>query len=180
MRRHIPGSPNNLWLIGLVLVVAYLLGGCTRQEVELRFTTIEKESSTKASVLQRYTETQPSLIVISSSDEIPSLSPYLSSDARSELSSIDFGHSFVVAVFQGLKGALEYEARIEHIVYQGETVKILTQFVEPTPGQIGHAAETSPYHVVTVEKPQNLAGRELRFVLIANGQEVLSENHQLP
>ncbi len=162
-----------------LLIVVMLLNACVRQQVELSFETIEKEVGTKLGV-ERYEEEEPKLVIVATSNEIPSLSPNISPEARPELSNTNFDAYFVVAVFQGWKAVYDYEVRIERIAYLDETVKVFAEFIEPTEGQMLHPAESSPYHVVRVEKPQELASKEIRFILVANGQEVASEVHRLP
>jgi len=174
---------KSLWkLIGsllILMVVAMLLSTCVQQEAELSFETIEKEVGTRLGA-QRYEAKEPKLVIIATLDEVSSLSPSLSPEARPELSNIDFSSYFVIAVFQGLKAVYDYEVCIDRITYLDETVKVFTKFVEPTEGQMLHPAQSSPYHVVRVEKPQNLAGKEVQFMLVANGREVASEMRRLP
>lgn len=162
-----------------LLVMVMLLSACVQRQVELSFETIEKEVGTKLGV-ERYEEKEPKLVIVATFDEISSLSPNISPDARPELNNTDFDAYFVIAVFQGWKAVYDYEVRIERIAYLDETVKVFADFVEPTEGQMLHLAASSPYHVVRVEKPQNLAGKEVQFILVANGQEIASEIHRLP
>jgi hypothetical protein len=175
MRRCLKSTPGLL----NPLIVVMLFSACIRQEVDLSFETIEKEVGTKLGV-ERYEEKEPKLVIVSTFDDIPSLSPNISPEAQPELNNTDFGEYFLIAVFQGWKAVYDYEVSIERIAYLGETVKVFAEFVEPTEGQMLHPAVSSPYHVVRVEKPQELAGKEVRFILIANGQEVTSEMHRLP
>lgn len=183
MKRYLKSTGNLLRL----LMVAMLLSTCALQEMELSFETIEKEvvprgvlQGTEVVTAEGYEEKEPKLIVVTTLDEVPSLNPNLSPDARPKLSNTDFDAYFVIAVFQGWKAVLDYEVRIERITYLDETVKVFAKFVEPAEGQMLHPAASSPYHVVRVEKPQELAGKEVRFILVANDQEVASEMHRLP
>ncbi len=165
-------------LLSLVIAIV-LLSACAQREVELPFETIEMSKLPHAGG-ERYVVEQPKLVIVATSDEVSSLSPSLSPETGPELSNTDYSSHFVIAVFQGLKRVYDYEARIERITYVDDTVKVYTQFVEPTEGQPQHLIESSPYHIVRVRKPRELTGKQLRFMLVANGQEVLSENHPVP
>ena len=169
-----------------LLVMAMLFSACVQRQVELSFETIEKEviprgvlQGTEVVTAEWYEEKEPKLIIVTALDEVPSLNPNLSPDARPKLSDTDFDSYFVIAVFQGWKAVLDYEVRIERITYLDETVKVFARFVEPAEGQMLHLAASSPYHVARVEKPQKLAGKEVRFILVANDREVVSEVHRL-
>lgn len=173
-------------LLGL-LAAAMLLSACIQRNVDLSFETIDKglvprgvSQGEEIVSSKRYEEKEPKLVVIATIDEVPSLSPYVFPLARPELDNTDLRAYFVIAVFQGWKPILDYEARIERIVYRDRTVRVFAEFVEPVEGQMMHPAASSPYHVVRVEKPAQLAGREVRFILVANGQEIASETRQLP
>ena len=170
MKRCLKSVPS----LTILLVVVMLFSACVQQEVDLLFETIEEEK------LGVYEAKEPKLVVVATLDEAPLLSPNLFPEARHELSNTDFGAYFVIAVFQGWKPVLDYEVRIERIAYLGETIKVFAEFVEPAEGQMLHPVESSPHHVVRVEKPQDLAGKEVRFILVASGQEIASEMHRLP
>lgn len=110
-----------------------LPSACAQREVELSFETIEMSKLPHAGG-ERYVEERPKLIIVATSDEVSSLSPSLSPEVRPELTNTDYNTHFIVAVFQGLKRVYDYEARIERITYLDDTVKVYTQFVEPTAG----------------------------------------------
>ena len=164
-----------------LLVATTLFSACILQQAELPIETIEKEWRGILAGAEPYWEEEPKMVIVASSDEISLLNPYISPQARPDLSNTDFGAYFIVAVFQGRKrsGAGDYEVNIERIVHSGDTVKVYARFKDRT-GQFENLAESSPYHVVRVTKPAELAGKEVQFILIANDQEIVKEMHRFP
>ena len=59
-----------------------------------------------------------------------------------------------------------------------KAVKVYARFEEP--GNLVHPMESSPYHVVRVEKPQEFTDEEVQFILVANGKKIVEELHQVP
>jgi hypothetical protein len=167
-------------VISLIFItVAILLNACVAQEVSLPFTTVEKEVGTRAGA-QRYEDKQPNLMIVATADEISSLIPYLAPEFRSVLAGTDFDRYFVIAVFQGLKPTYDYEVQIDRVAYSDKNVRIFSQFLEPTKGQMVHPVQSSPYHVVKVEKPHALAGSEVEFTLVVADDKILTVARRLP
>jgi hypothetical protein len=167
-------------VIGLFFIMmVILLSACVPQEISLPFQTVEKEVGTRAGA-QRYEDKQPDLMIVATADEISSLLPYLAPESRSVLTDTDFDRYFVVTVFQGLKPTYDYAVQIDRVAYSDKNVKIFSQFLEPSKGQMVHPAQSSPYHVVKVEKPHALTGKEVEFTLVVADDKVLTVTHHLP
>jgi len=153
----------------LLLVVVISLVGCGRtKEMEIPFQTIDRGMG--AGRRERYESQEPELVIIASlqdtalfEDDVPRLAQ--------KLKDIDYGQLYVVAVFQGRKPSGAYEVEIRRIRQQDDVVTIYSRFATPEPGHERTAIETSPYHLVKISR-NNLVGKEVEFVLLADGAEV--------
>jgi hypothetical protein len=74
-------------------------------------------------------------------------------------------------VFNGRKPTLGYEILVSLIYREYDTVYIDAQIIEPGPGIEVANEESSPYHVVAVEKVGDW-GRTIRLNLIVDGDVV--------
>ena len=118
------------------------------------------------------------MFVVTSPDEIVVIDSYMPPQIRPEINNTDFGAYFIIAVFQGLKRSFNYEVTIERIVQSDNSIKVYVRFEEP--GDLVNPMMSSPYHVVRVEKPPEIDGKEVQFILVANGKDIIKETHRFP
>ncbi len=171
------GIPKaSVWLILMVALLAGLVA-CRPQETLLPFETIEK-GEFPPETPQHYEGKVPKLVIISGMADIVGLSHSVSPKAETVVRELNFSQYFAVAVFQGLKPWANYSVEIRQIIYQGNVVTIYAHFSEPQPGTQLPAVETSPYHLVKVQKGE-LTGKK-EFILNADGTTVDQQTHTLP
>jgi len=143
--------------------------------VEVAFETIEKDDGFGGGWM--YEGKEPRLVVIANEEE----TELLGSDVPrlvEMLEGIDYARHFAIAVFQGHKGNGGFGAEIRWICQQDDVITIYTHFARPEPGQEQIAALTSPYHLVSVSRA-GLEAREIEFVVVADGAEVVRERHRI-
>ncbi|MEA3440513.1 MAG: hypothetical protein U9R58_09545 [Chloroflexota bacterium] len=175
---------KSMCMLLILLVLTILISACVLQQTELPFETIEKQKvlsvkeGYESDDYEMFREEEPKLFIITSSDEISAINTFIPPQTRSALGSTDFNTHFIAAVFQGWKPAYDYHANIERIMQSGKAVKVYARFEES--GNIVHPMVQSPYHVVRVEKPQEIIGEEVQLILVANGKKIVEELHQVP
>ena len=167
---------------GLALFTGLFLNGCknvlpttmftpTSQGVELAFETIERSD------VPGIQGEDPKMVIIARGEEIDTLGDTISFSAQDELRNLDFNEYFVIAVFQGLKGTNMYGVDIQRVTKSGNTLTIFAHFTERNP-ELGAAdVNTSPYHLVKVQK-NGLQG-EFDFFLNVDGQVILKVSSTL-
>ena len=167
--------PGLVALAGLVLVaVAIIPSGCQgRKEVDLLFETIEKSERS------RYSMPDSKMVIITEAGERNALESIVSLNAQAQLQDLDFDQYFAVAVFQGLKGTNMYGADIQRMARRGDTITVYAHFTERDPELVAADINTSPYHLVKVQKGGTLQGR-IEFVLNVDGTMVDQQTHLLP
>jgi PrcB C-terminal len=172
----------------LVLFITLFLNGCknvlptagptltrtiiitpTTPEVELAFETIERADIPGTG--GEYQGRDPKMSIITRIEEIDALGDTISLSAQDELRKLDFNQYFVIAIFQGLKGTNMYGVDIQQVTKSGNTITIFAHFTERNPELAAAAVNTSPYHVVKVQK-DGLQG-EFDFFLNVDGEVIL-------
>lgn len=154
----------------LLFLVVILLGACTPQEEELPFETIEQ-----ADYSRRYEDRETGLVIVTNVDEANQLDSWVSSLALEQLREINYERFFVVVAFLGWQPTGHEGIRIERIVRQGNTVSVYAQVGRPT----GETEETSPYHLVRVQKVGRW-GTSINFALVIEETTVASQSHYVP
>jgi len=153
----------------LLLVMVISLPGCGRPKgAELPFETVGKGDEFGG--VEGYGGEHPKLVIVLSPKEIPLIESDVPRLAQ-KLKDIDYGQFYVVAVFQGRKPSGAYGVEIQSFRLQDDVVTIYSCFATPKPGQERTLVVTSPYHLVKKSK-ENLVGKEVEFVLLADGAEV--------
>jgi len=172
-------------LLGLLVLampvtvsVAMILSGCQgRDEGDLPFETIERADS--AGTGEYYEGEKPKLVIIAEAAEINTLGNTVSPDAQAQLRNLDFDHHFVVAVFQGWRPTLptpQSGVEVQGISRKEGRITIYAQFYKPVEGYEQKDVVTSPYHLVTMRKGEDMQG-EFEFVLNVDGADVVRQTH---
>lgn len=160
-------------LLGLLLLATT---ACQSQAQELPFESIAQRD------IISYREESPALFVIANGDEVDALvSTVLAEDPAlvDQLRQLDYDRFFAILVLQGQKGGTGYAVTVRRIVREEDQVTIEVELVEPSPGAFIKPAFTSPYHLVAVSK-RGEWGQQIRFVLVADSEEVAETSHFIP
>jgi len=163
-----------------VFCVLFILAGlsaCQPKETDLPFETIEQRDASGTG--QVYKDEKPGLIVITAPEEATNLDALITSEAQAWLARLSYDEYFVIAVFQGRKPTTRYGVQIERIARQGGKVTVYAQFSEPKPDEEKAPEETSPYHLIQVQKVGTW-GQEVTFELIVKGSIVASVSQYIP
>jgi len=163
-----------------VFCVLFILAGlsaCQPKETDLPFETIEQRDASGTG--QVYKDEKPGLIVITAPEEATNLDALITSEAQARLARLSYDEYFVIAVFQGRKPTTRYGVQIERIARQGGKVTVYAQFSEPKPDEEKAPEETSPYHLIQVQKVGTW-GQEVTFELIVKGSIVASVSQYIP
>ena len=170
LRRALLTSAVGIVLVPVMTLMALPMAGCQRAtDIDLSFETIERVDF--GGTVQLHEGKEPKLVVIVQQKQVNVLGSTVSVKARTKLESLDFDHYFAVAVFQGYKPTLGYGVEVQRIARAREVFIIYAHFSHPEPGQVRLNIVTSPYHLVKMSK-ENLVGKEVEFVLLADGAEV--------
>lgn len=165
--------PKIAILLGLLL---FAITACQPRDRELSFKSIAQRD------IINYREESPALFVIANDDEVDTLVPNVLAEDPAlvdQLRQLDYDRFFAILVLQGLKSTGGFSVTVQRISRQDNQITVWVQFVEPTPGTRRIAAFTSPYHLVAVSK-QGEWGQQIRFVLIADSEEVAETSHFIP
>jgi hypothetical protein len=106
--------------------------------------------------------------VITGPEDIRLIADWISPEGLSGLQGVNYADNLALVVFQGLKPTLSYGVQIQQITYQDGIVNVYAQFEEPEPGTEELTQESSPYHLIQLQRFAGL-GERTRFDLIANG-----------
>lgn len=164
----------------LVLYIIFTLAGlsaCQSKEVDLSFETVEQRDASGTG--QVYQDRQPGLIVITTPEEAASLDALVTPEAQARLQSLDYDAYFASVVFQGRKSTTGYGIAVERITRFENKVTIRAQSLEPKPNAEKAPEETSPYHVIQVQK-SGTWGQPISFDLIVDNVVVTSFSHYVP
>lgn len=162
-------------LLGGVMLL-FAIVACKSQIGELSFETIAQSD------IINYREEKPALFVITNDDEIDTLVPNVLAEDPAlvdQLRQLDYDRFFAILVLQGLKSTGGFSVTVQRISRQNNQVTVQVQFIEPGPGTRITAAFTSPYHLIAVSK-QGEWRRQIRFVLVADSEEVAETSHFIP
>jgi hypothetical protein len=161
----------------LLAAVGAILPACRPQEQDLPFETIEQ---TYSSGTGRYYENrEPAMMIVSAPQEAEQVFNFITPDAAERLNRINYDSYFAIAVFQGMKPSGGYGVNITRISSRNHRITVEVNFQEPAPGFERTQIITSPYHLVQVEKPAELEGRQT-FVLQENANTVATTEAVLP
>ncbi len=149
----------------------------TIEGIDLSFETIEQlEWSPEG----RYFESGgPGVIIASETDDISDLIGLVSADCIDKLEKLNFDKSFVIGVFHGWRPSTGYGIQIDRLIRSENSVNIFITLHEPKPNEPTGAMETSPYHVVKLQKTGSW-GQNIIFNLIADNLTVASVTHMIP
>lgn len=126
-------------------------------EVEVPFETIvQTEEGPVTDDLTPRIDAQ--LLLLTSPDQLGAIEGRVSPEALAALQQVDFQQYSVVALFRGRMPTYNYQTIIERITTNDSRVAVYAQFWSPSPWYASAAAETSPYHLVKVEKRRLPAG----------------------
>lgn len=174
---HKPKGSNQFMLFLWILITLAGLSACQPKEINLPFETIEQRDASGTG--QVYKDKQPGLMIIATSKEGTKLDALVTPETRARLQNLNYNADFVIAVFQGRKPTTGYGVQIERITRQGSKVTIYAQFSEPKPDEEKAPEETSPYHLVQVQKVGTW-GQRTTFNLVVGGATVTSLSHHVP
>ncbi|MDY6795834.1 MAG: protease complex subunit PrcB family protein [Actinomycetota bacterium] len=79
---------------------------------------------------------------------------------------VDFEDQMVIAAMQGPKNTGGYAISIMRASQTGNQVRVEVEVVEPEPGSMTFQTLTSPYHLVTAERPAFEPAGELVFLFV--------------
>ena len=174
---HKPKDHKQYVLFLCILVALIGLSACQPTEMVLPFDTIEQRDA--AGTGQVYRDKQPGLMVITTLDEADDLDGLVTPEGQAQLRSLNYNAYFVIAVFQGRKPTTRYEIQIERITRRENEVTIYARFSEPKPDEEKAPEETSPYHLVQVQKT-GAWGQPITFNLVSGNARVTSLSHHVP
>jgi hypothetical protein len=150
----------------LLVVTALLLAGCqlspvmpsvatpsTNGEVEIPFETVALNEG-GANIDAHAMREGSRLLLLTSSEQLAGIQDQVNPETWADLQQTDFQQYVVVALFRGLKPSTNYQTVIERIARQGNRLIVYAQFWEPNPAYASAAAETSPYHLVKIDRRQ--------------------------
>ncbi len=168
-------------IVVVIVVVALLLAGCqayplapanpppppTCEELaqqeqspeNLPFETIAQESA--QGYAQLWPEEKPALVILTASDEIADIEPFVRPEAAGALRNVDFSAYLVVAAFSGIEGGGAWQYCILSVTQQGQTVTLHVHLIDSPvhPSEIA-----SYYHLVQLQK-ESLPTGEITFQL---------------
>ncbi len=198
MSRRLRVQRDAGWLLLLVLLTMFVLSACRPQETELPAETTEKtevapsrqsqetdlpfetvEQKLKADLGPPYEGREPGLMVIARPEEVANLDDWVTEDAKTQLQMLDYDAHFALAVFQGWKPTDGYSIQVERITRQGDKVTVYVRLQEPQPDREKRDIETSPYHLVQMQKVGAWAG-DVTFNVVADGAVITSVTHDIP
>jgi hypothetical protein len=176
------------WMILSILMplFAILFAGCEEErdtviptatlEITIPFETIENaESSWQVGY---YREIEPKLVIITGLADVESLGATISQSSQEALQKMDFSQYFAIAVFQGLHGSDGYRVDIQQIGQDDDLLIIFAHFNELDPNLVGGQIETSPYHLIKIQK-HGLTGK-VNFMLNVDGEIIIQQSKYIP
>ncbi len=138
-------------------------------EIELPFETIAK------SIHSSYEGYDPRMIIVFDPLLVPHL-PTLPEEVRQALQAVDYHTELVIAVYIGFGGWCSSALGISRITYDGTA----TVHVEATLRTLAiNDLQCSPYHIVRLKKPEAIGDRQVRFVLVEKGEELIKQQHKI-
>jgi hypothetical protein len=173
---------NIIIIVSIAFSVAFGLGACKpkTEETTLSFETIEQDVyAVGPGTLTTYEPREPGMVVISRVGEMDNLDGLVSEEGMRQLQALDYSQYFALAAFQGQKGSIGYDIQVNRIGRLGDTVNVYAQLNEPSPDIAVGAMNTSPYHVVKVQKSGSW-NQNITFNLFSGDKLVASLTHSIP
>ncbi len=173
------------FVYGLILAISAT--GCMKEQETIIFPTATPEMTIPFKTIENfecgcrgddYHELEPKLIIITDLDDVDKLGGSVTENAENLLRKLDFSQSFALVVFQGGKGSGSYKVDILKIVQEGDQLIIFAHFTEPQPGYVVTMGETSPYHLIEIQK-NGLQG-EISFLLNVDGKVIIQQPKFIP
>lgn len=125
---------------------------------------------------------EPGLVIVATPDELTTIHHLLLPDDYESIRGIDYDKYFIIAAFHG-RWTIELqtpEMRIEEIHKEGAAIQLVASTeVVTLPFDDLLPFETSPYHIVKIEKDDTW-GRRYDFALQLNDTAVLTQTHFIP
>lgn len=162
-----------MWRKLLCLLTAVILGlvmaGCgAKTPQELPFETMEQVNQTES--IKQWEGKEPRLLIVASSEEVEEAGQFVTDEALSALSRLDFTTHFAIIAFRGLQPNIHKGFRVERIVRQRHEVALYAQA-----GRLGFSAVvSSPYHLIKVRK-EGKWGEVFSFKLYFGEDEVAAQ-----
>jgi len=91
----------------------------------------------------------------------------------------DFPRYLIVTILRRGQSVADRSVEIAAITQRKDTIVIDAHFLERDPGEVIKDMITSPYYVLKIEKTPDLHG-EFEFVLVVDGQEIMSRTRTIP
>lgn len=158
------------FVLAALLVGVLLLAGCPGSEPqELSFETIERTR------YGHWSDEEPGLVVVTSPDEADHLGRHFTDEAQRTVRTLDFETHFAAGVFWGWKHNAYQEFQIDRIIRRGDEVAVHAQ----AGYLMGDTEETSPYHLVRVQKV-GVWNREINFKVYFDDEVVVTQTHFIP
>ncbi len=164
--------------VGLVACQAISIGIPTPEGSALSFETLEQEQYSGTGTM--YELKNPGIIIVSSKDDVGSLKGLITDYYYIYLQTLNYDQFFIIGVFQGKKGYYsEHTIQVDGVYRSGSIVNVLVTIPELGPNEHPGAMETSPYHVVQVQKTDQW-GEEITFNMVSDSHVVTSVVHMIP
>lgn len=174
-----------LWAIFTVLFVSLSACKATDEEKELPFETVVKTGSLR--LLYQNIGTPPTLadkelLISTNRDEVRqvvgTLFPDYSDLSFEEIENIDYNQYFVIVVYGGFTGSGSFRINIDKVIQKGQEITVTVSLEKPSSG--GSGDEGYPVHAVTLKRSDLLMAGQLEFVMVQDGQVVLTREHSVP
>jgi hypothetical protein len=121
----------------------------------------------------QYDDPQPRFLVITTQEGLNEFwQTYL--PGVKPVPQVDFKGSFVLAGIQGAKSSGGYSIRFSALKESGDTVRVITDLVEPAPDEPAEMVFTQPYIVVQVNVEQLATRGALTFIFETSSGEELA------
>jgi hypothetical protein len=167
--------------ISVVLVCIIVFGWASTKLISagapLPFATIEQVEWPPSGDL--YESRQQGMIIVSRVEDINSLGRYIGEESVRQVQTLDFTRYFALAAFQGWKPGTAYTITVNRLRWEGDTVNVYASFLEPKPNEASGATETSPFHLIKVNKGSKW-GKDITFNLFSGDTLVASVEHTIP
>lgn len=167
-----------MWKLYLLtaMTLSLVMTGCgLKAPQELPFETIEQVNQPGST--KQWEGEKPRLLIIASSEEVEEAEQFVTEEALSVLSRLDFRTHLAVIAFRGWQPNIHKGFRIQRIVRRENEVALYAQA-----GRLGgEPAVSSPYHVIKVLKEAKWSGVfTFKLYFGENEQAVVSVSHRIP
>jgi hypothetical protein len=166
----------------LPLLVSILLTACGSLAAArpLPFETLDQGSTLRG--YQPDYSSDPLIRVIAAEQEVDPLLADIPVfvDVLERIEQVDYSKLVVILALQGYRGTGGYSIAIQEIHQRNNQIDVEATLREPGPEDGRTAAETDPYHIVTVSKEHFEQGSTVRFRLLSRGRVVAETSHTLP